>query len=187
MKKIFLTFAVVGFGATVAFAQVTPEPETEHQQEELKIEKLSNSAEMEGKKKIEMSELPLAVQEAFQNSEFNEWEVAAIYEVDASQEGMEGDENINLSATPEEAVTSEDVTYEISLISKDMKDEIEDTQEAVTEEQEEATEENVVVTTETVEVKIPALLLQYDKEGKLLKQEEQKNDGQLEELENEKY
>lgn len=184
MKKIFLTFAVVGFGATVAFAQVTPEPETEQQQEELQVEKLSNSAEMEGKKKIEMSELPLAVQEAFQNSEFKEWEVAAIYEVEAVPEG-EG--NINMNATPEENVASEDVTYEISLISKDMKDEIQDTEEAVSEEQEEAVEENVEVTTETVQVEIPALLLQYDKEGKLLKQEEQKNDGQLEELENEKY
>lgn len=186
MKKIFLTFAVFGFGATVAFAQTTPEVETEQPQEELQVEKLSNTAEMEGKKKIEMSELPAAVQEAFQNSEFNDWEIAAIYVVEATQE-----ENINLSATPEENAAPEDVTYEISLISKDMKDEIEDTEEVVAEEQEEATEEiveeKVEVTTETVEVEIPALLLQYDKEGNLLKQEEQKSDSKIEELENEQY
>jgi hypothetical protein len=182
MKKIFLTFAVFGFGATVAFAQTNPEVETEQAQTELQVEKLSNSAEMEGKKKIEMSELPAAVQEAFQNSEFKDWEVAEIYEVEASQE-----ENINMSATAEESASSEDVTYEINLISKDMKDEIEDSEEAVAEEQEEAVEENVEATTETIEVEVPALLLEYDKEGKLLKQEEQKSDNKLEELENEQY
>jgi hypothetical protein len=182
MKKIFLTFAVFGFGATVAFAQTNPEVETDQPQTELQVEKLSNSAEMEGKKKIEMSELPAAVQEAFQNSEFKDWEVAEIYEVEATQE-----ENINMSATAEESASSEGVTYEINLISKDMKDEIEDSEEAVAEEQEEAVEENVEATTETVEVEVPALLLQYDKEGKLLKQEEQKSDNKLEELENEQY
>lgn len=182
MKKIFLTFAVFGFGATAAFAQTNPEVETDQPQTELQVEKLSNSTAMEGKKEIEMSELPAAVQEAFQNSEFKDWEVAAIYEVEATQE-----ENINLSATPEESAASEEATYEISLISNDMKDEIEDSEEAVTEEQEEAVEENVEATTKTVEVEVPALLLQYDKEGKLLKQEEQKNDSQLEGLENEQY
>jgi hypothetical protein len=182
MKKIFLTFAVFGFGATVAFAQTNPEVETDQPQTELQVEKLSNSTEMEGKKKIEMSELPAAVQEAFQNSEFKDWEVAEIYEVEATQE-----ENINLSATSEESASSEEVTYEISLLSKDMKDEIEDSQEAVAEGQEEAVEENVEATTETIEVEVPALLLQYDKEGKLLKQEEQKSDNKLEELENEQY
>ncbi len=180
MKKIFLTFAVFGLGATAAFAQTTPEVETEQPQTELQVEKLSNAAEMEGKKEIEMSELPAAVQEAFQNSEFKDWEVAAIYEVEAAQE-----ENIQLSNTAEENAASEGVTYEISLISNDMQDEIEDSEEAIAEEQEEAVEENVEATTATVEVKVPAILLQYDTEGKLLKQEEQKSDNGLEEVENE--
>lgn len=176
MKKLFLTFAVVGLGAATAFAQ---EVESVQQQEELQIEKLSNPAEMEGKKAIEMSELPQAVQDAFQNSEFKDWEVAAVYAVEAPQE-----ENIQLSNTPEEtAVPEENITYEISLVSQEIEEEIEEAEEAVTEAQEEATGEQVEVSTETVKVAVPALLLSYDKEGKLLKQEEQKNDSPLEEKE----
>ena len=176
MKKIFLTFAAFTFGASVAFAQTDTEAPVESQ-DELQVEKLSNNAVAEGKKEIDISQLPAAVQDAFKNSEFKDWEVAAVYEVEA---GAEQTENMAISTE----ATTEGPTYEISLVSKDMKDEIKDTQEAIADEQEDAKEEgDVEVTTETVSVKVPAVSLHYDQEGKLLKQEEQKPENELDEME----
>ncbi|WP_017731377.1 hypothetical protein [Nafulsella turpanensis] len=171
MKKIFLTFAAFSFGATVAFAQTEQETPVEPQSE-LQVEKLSNSVAEEGKKEIDMAQLPAAVQEAFENSEFNDWEVAAVYEVEAVNE--------NMAATTE--APAEGPVYEISLISKDMKDEIKDTEEAIADEQEEAVEEEeIAVTTETVEVKVPSLALRYDQEGTLIEQKQLKAEEEIEE------
>ena len=171
MKKIFLTFAAFSFGATVAFAQ-TEQGTPAESQNELQVEKLSNSVAEEGKKEIDMTQLPAAVQEAFKNSEFKDWEVAAIYEVEAAKE--------NMAATTE--TPAEGPVYEISLISKDMKDEIKDTEETIADEQEDAAEEEVAVTTETVKVEVPSLALRYDQEGNLIEQKQLKGDGSLEEV-----
>ena len=173
MKKIFLTFAAFTFGASVAFAQTEQEKPVEAQ-DELQVEKLSNSAAEEGKKEIDLNQLPAAVLEAFESSEFNDWEVAAVYEVEAANE--------NMAATPQ--ANTEAPVYEISLISKDMKDEIQDTEEAIADEQEDAVEENqTVVSTETVEAKVPSLSLRYDQEGTLLEQKQVKGNEELEEIE----
>lgn len=175
MKKIFLTFAAFSFGASVAFAQTEQETPIEAQ-DELQVEKLSNSVAVDGKKEIDMNLLPAAVKEAFENSEFKDWKVAAVYEVEA------GAGNENMAATSEAA--TEGPVYEISLISKDMKDEIQDAEEEIADEQEDAVEEDEVnITTETVELKVPALSLTYDQEGKLLEQKQLKVEEKLEEIE----
>ena len=175
MKKIFLTFAAFTFGASVAFAQ-TEQKKPVEAQDELQVEKLSNSVAEEGKTEIDLQQLPAAVLEAFESSEFNDWEVAAVYEVEA------GAEKENMSAAPE--ANTEGPTYEISLISKDMKDEMKDTEEAIADEQEEAVEEEeIAVSTETVDVKVPALSLRYDQEGTLLEQKQLKGSEELEEIE----
>lgn len=200
MKKILLSLTVLTFGASAAFAQTETETETqldtqtemevetqqEIQTEDLQIERLSNKAEASDKREIEMSELPAAVQEAFQNSEFADWEVSGIYETAAPSEEApaEAAETEIMEPATEEAAAaaagetaSEEVAYEILLISKDMKDEIEDTQEAVQEENEDAIEDGeAAVSTETVKVEIPGVVLKYDSEGQLISQEDQKSE-----------
>lgn len=187
MKKILLSITALTFGATVAFAQTeieTPETQQETQSEEIAVERLTSESEA-GKRKIEMTELPASVQEAFQNSEFKDWEVAEIYEVGAA---ITEDATVDPSTTtPEDAaqgIATSEASYEILVISKDMKDEIEDTQETIQEETEEILEEGEAaeVSTETVKVEIPAVVLKYDNQGQLLEQKEQKS-----ETENEQY
>lgn len=191
MKKILLSLTALTFGASVAFAQTEMEAETqqetqeiqETQTEELQIERLSNNSEASDKKKIEMSELPEAVQEAFQNSEFADWEVSGIYEVGTQAAEAPETEVMEPAATEEAAVTepaSEETSYEILLISKDMKDEIKDTQEAVQEENEDAAEDGeAAVSTENVAVEIPGVVLKYDSEGQLISQEDQKGNTEV--------
>lgn len=204
MKKILLSLTVLTFGASAAFAQTETETETqletqtemevetqqeaqEAQTEDLQIERLSNKAEASDKREIEMSELPAAVQEAFKNSEFADWEVSGVYETAAAAseevpaeatetEIMEPATEDAAAAAAGETVT-EEVAYEILLISKDMKDEIEDTQEAVQEENEDAIEDGeAAVSTENVKVEIPGVLLKYDSQGQLISQEDQKSE-----------
>lgn len=180
MKKIFLTFAALAFGATISFAQTNQENEQEHESDKLEIERLSNTAEATGKKKIEMSELPLQVQEAFQKSEYKDWEVAEIYEIEEAAQGWV-DEDIPLEEGQTEASLNSDYSYEIVLLSQDMKDEVEDSQEAVADEQEDALEEeDVAVSTETVKVEVPALILHFDQEGKLLQKQDQEGSNPAE-------
>ena len=204
MKKILLSLTALTFCASVAFAQeveVETQPsheetqtqpgQEEAQTEDLQIERLSNTAETSGKRKIEMSELPAAVQEAFQNSEFKDWEISGVYEVKAEASEAEG---MMEDATAEEAVTTEteeaatatetasqEASYEILLITKDMKDEIEDTQEIIQEEKEDAMEdgeEAAEIATEKVSVEIPGVVLKYNAEGELISQEDQKGEAE---------
>lgn len=171
MKKIFLSITAFTFCATVSFAQTETGIQEDQQQEELQVERLSEKPEMAGKNKIEMSELPAGVQQSFQESEFKDWKVAEVYELQAadSPEGQEG------------MPTEEEAAYEILLISQDLKEEIADTRETVAEEKKEAqTDEEVEISTEKVMVEVPAVVLQYDKEGKLLKQEERPETNETE-------
>lgn len=93
MKKTFLTFVAVGFGASVAFAQ-TAEPIEVQQQEAPQMEQTQPSEdamiqeEQGERKKVEMAELPSAVQEAFQNGAYSDMEIVAIY-VEAPEEAAE--------------------------------------------------------------------------------------------------
>lgn len=208
MKKILLSLTALTFCASVAFAQeveVETQPsheetqtqpgQEEAQTEDLQIERLSNTAETSGKRKIEMSELPAAVQEAFQNSEFKDWEISGVYEVKAEASEAEG---MMEDATAEDAITTEteeateeaatatetasqEASYEILLITKDMKDEIEDTQEIIQEEKEDAMEdgeEAAEIATEKVSVEIPGVVLKYNAEGELISQEDQKGEAE---------
>lgn len=165
MKRIFLTFAAVAFGATVSFAQTSQEYEQEHESGKLEIERLSNTVETEAKKKIEISELPLQVQEALQNSEYKDWEVAEIYEIEEAGQGWV-DEDIPLEEGQTAASLISDFSYEIVLLSEDLKDETEDKQKDAIQ------EEDVAVSTETVNVEVPAIILHFDQEGKLLQKQQ---------------
>lgn len=166
MKKLFLTIAAVAIGSTLSFAQSSGDQESG----KLEIERLSNTAETTAKKKIDINELPLQVQEALQKSEYKDWEIAEIYEIEEEGRGWV-DEDIPLEEGQTAASLISDFSYEIVMLSQDMKDEIEDSQEAISDEQEEALEEEAALTTETVQVEVPAIILHYDQEGKLLKKE----------------
>lgn len=171
MKKIFLTFTALAFGATISFAQTDQEYEQDHEGDKLEIERLSNTSETSGKKKIEMSELPLQVQEAFQKSEYNNWEVAEIYEIEEPLQGWV-DEDIPLEEGQTEASLISDFFYEIVLLGTD---EVKDSQEAIADEQENAIveEDAAASSTETEEAAAPTLiLLHFDEEGKLLQKQE---------------
>ena len=182
MKKVFLSITALTFGASVAFAQTNETEVQQDQNSDLQIERLSDSPEEAGKKKIELGELPATVHEAFKASEYKDWEVQEIYEISSSStEGQEMTSDAGIAPAGEEA------TYEIRLISKDMKEEITDSQEAIEEVQEDATEaddaEEANVSTETVEVEVPAVVLKYDKDGNLIKDNEQEETNETETLE----
>ena len=182
MKKVFLSITALTFGASVAFAQTNETEVQQNQNSDLQIERLSNSPEEAGKKKIELGELPSAVHEAFKESEFKDWEVQEVYELSApATEGQEMTSDAGIAPAGEEAA------YEIRLISKDMKDEISDSQEAIEDVQEDAAEadeaEEANVSTETVKVEVPAVVLQFDKEGNLIKQDDQNEANETETLE----
>jgi hypothetical protein len=172
MKKLFLTFAVLSFVTTVSFAQTNQDPEAAetYESNQLEIERLSNTAETTSKKKIEISELPLQVQEALQNSAYQEWEVAEIYEIQQPSDVRLDDDDPRVDEPQYE------YNYEILLISEEVKEELEDSQETIAEEQqeiqEEEEEEDVAVSTETLQVEVPSLTLHYDQTGELLDKQE---------------
>lgn len=160
----------MAFGATVSFAQT----DQDYEGGKLEIERLSNTsntAETSDKKKIEISELPLQVQEALQRSEYKDWDVAEIYEIQEAAPGWV-DEDIPLEEGQTAASLNSDFSYEIVLLSQDTEDEIENSQDTIAEEQEELPVENAAEGTETIQVESPAVILLYDEEGKLLKQQE---------------
>lgn len=103
MKKTFLTLVAVGFSFSVAFAQTetveTPQPET--QEQTAPAEEMT--AQEEGRTEVEMAALPVAVQDAFKNGQYSNYEVLAIYEV---------------SAESTEAVATEGTVYEFELAEK---------------------------------------------------------------------
>ena len=162
MKKTFLTFVALGFGVSVAFAQTT-DPQEVPQEENQPIQTEQNDAmvaqEEEGRKQIEMYELPVAVQDAFKNGQYKDYEVLAIYEVSAEpQEGadseMEGTEG---------ATVAQGVTYEIELAA-----------EGESYGNEQAVEEDGMgnVELERVSARQPDVVLQFDENGQLIKEEQ---------------
>lgn len=158
MKKTFLTLVAFGFGASVAFAQ-TPVPQEETQQGvQTEQDDATLSQEEEGRTQIEMYELPVAVQDAFKNGQYKDYEVLAIYEVSAEpQEGaateMEGTEG---------ATVAQGVTYEIELASEG---ESYGTEQAVEDGME-------GVETERVSARQPDVVLQFDANGQLINEEQ---------------
>ncbi len=159
MKKTFLTFVALGFGLSVAFAQETTP--VEEGQEGIQVEQndATMAQEQDGRKQIEMYELPVAVQDAFKNGQYKDYEVLAIYEVSAEdQQGAEGE----MQAAEGEAV-QQGVKYEIELASEG---ETYGNEEAVEEEGMEGVE------TERVSARQPDVILQFDENGQLIKEEQ---------------
>lgn len=160
MKKTFLTLVAFGFGASVAFAQ-TPVPQEETQQGvQTEQDDAMLPQEEEGRTQIEMYELPVAVQDAFKNGQYKDYEVLAIYEVSAEpQEGaateMEGTEGT--------ATIAQAVTYEIELASEG---EAYGSEQAVEEDGMEGIE------TERVSARQPDVVLHFDANGQLINEEQ---------------
>lgn len=159
MKKTFLTLVAFGFGASVAFAQ-TPVPQEETQQGvQTEQDDAMLSQEEEGRTQIEMYELPVAVQDAFKNGQYKDYEVLAIYEVSAEpQEGAATE----MEGTEEEATVAQGVTYEIELASEG---ESYGTEQAVEDGME-------GVETERVSARQPDVVLQFDANGQLINEEQ---------------
>lgn len=170
MKKLFLTLALVAIGSAISFAQSSGDAESG----KLEIERLSNTAETSAKKKIDITELPLQVQEALQQSAYRDWEIAEIYEIEEEGRGWV-DEDIPLEEGQTAASLISDFSYEIVMLNQDLEDEIEDSRETISDEQEVALEEETAISTETVKIDVPAIILHYDEEGKLLKKEGQED------------
>ncbi len=90
------------FAVAAANAQVTPsETETED------TTAMEETMPMQDKKEIELSEAPEAVQTAFQESEYAEWEVVSAYEVTS-------DEGTMYEMTVSDGSTEETVTFDES-------------------------------------------------------------------------
>ncbi len=124
MKKTFLSLVAMGFGVSVAFAQTAPaEIESTGTQttEEVQEQPMENVAEAEAekdRKKVEMSALPVATQVAFQNGDYSEHEVLAVYEV-AAEEGSEAKiYEFELAKEAQGSGTSEIEGVEIEKVSE---------------------------------------------------------------------
>lgn len=154
-------------------AQVSPtedtEQNTQQQTEEtteavddLEYERLSDQPEegymdedmdamrMEGAEEIQPDALPAEVQQAFSEGEYADWKIVKAHKV--AGDAMNPDES-----------------YKLMVVSEDMEDEIQDSQDVVGEEAEEGAE----VVQQEVKVKVPALVLHYDKNGQLISAEEE--------------
>ena len=141
MKKTFLTLAAIVFGFSVSFAQ-TVEPAAAPQEEAQEQTMPANDmAEAEqGRTEVEMAALPVAVQDAFKNGQYSDYDVLAIYEVSAE----EGD-----------ATATEGTVYEFELAQQA--------------EATEATELEGVET-ENVSVRSADVILQIDENGQVIEE-----------------
>lgn len=135
-----MTIVAVGFGVSVAFAQTTP---TQEDQSTIQTEQTTEIQEAEqGRRSVEMSELPLAVQEAFTSGEYSEWQVLGIYEKSSE--------------------TAEGLVYEFELAQAS----------EATEAAEGANDELAGVETERVSVRQPDLILQLNENGEILEEKD---------------
>lgn len=75
-----MTFVAVGFGVSVAFAQTTPTQEDQSTIQTEQSTEIQDAQQDQDRRLVEMSELPLSVQESFTNGDYSEWQVLAIYE-----------------------------------------------------------------------------------------------------------
>lgn len=96
MKKIVLTIIAVGFGATVSFAQVTGSESQQQQQQEnvdeiiiTEREAVQREGEEEQRTRLSMQDLPEEVQDGFQESEYSEYQVLGVFELDEEAAAIE--------------------------------------------------------------------------------------------------
>lgn len=105
MKKLFLTIVAVGFSFSLGFAQTTgtdaaqqEQQDSRLQQEELhevivyERERVRRADEAE-KRRVGMDALPDAVQEAFRESEYSDWQILAIFELEGEAAAIEVEED----------------------------------------------------------------------------------------------
>lgn len=122
MKKTLMTFLAVGFGVSVAFAQTTGEgthQDTEYNQQQTTQQSdnvYGQDQEEEGKRRIEMYELPVAVQDAFQNGQYSNYEVLAIYEMTDDQDQRQGTAGVGTDTGMAEGVK---YAFELAQNSQD--------------------------------------------------------------------
>ena len=146
MKKTFLTFIAVGFGFSVAFAQTTPTQENQQDAQVQTEQSIANQSEQD-KRQVEMSELPQETQDAFQNGEYSDLQVLAIYETIQKAEDV---------AT----MTDKGTIYEFELAQTEG-----NTTDAGT------TDEGLAgVETERVSVRQPDIILHIDDQGQVVKE-----------------
>lgn len=162
MKKTLMTFVAVGFGVSVAFAQTTT-PQEEAQGNQTEQTEAMPGQDEEGRTRIEMYELPVAVQDAFKNGQYKGYEVLAIYEVtpEAQETQMQG--------TDGEAVAQQEVMYEIELASNAATEDY-NNQQTMEEDGMEGVE------TERVSAREPEVVLVFDATGQLVKEEQPEED-----------
>lgn len=189
MKKTALTFVAMAFGTCVAFAQTNPtqEDQTINTEETITTDQMSDAPEdeMAGRRVLQVEELPEAVQASLQSSDFKDWEIVSVTEMQANAHGQTTRENMANVEGQENAATGAEnaaVFYEVELVSKDMQDEISDTQEQTEDLQEEVVEEGNagVVEETTVDVQVPGVVLRFDQSGQLISQTERADDAATE-------
>ncbi len=104
MKKLMIMAAFSFFAVAAANAQVTP---AETETEDTTSMQMEEATPMQDERKeIELSEAPEAVQTAFQDSEYADWEVVSAYEV-TSDEGTTYEMTISDGSTEETVVFDE--------------------------------------------------------------------------------
>jgi hypothetical protein len=105
MKKIFLTVIAVGFSFSHVFAQATGTEATQQEQQDTRLqqeephevivyerERVRREDDAE-RKRVGMDALPDAVQEAFRESEYSDWQVLAIFELEGEAAAIEVEED----------------------------------------------------------------------------------------------
>ena len=147
MKKIFLTFLAVGFGFSVAFAQTAPAQENQQEAQDQTKQSLAAQGEQD-KRQVEMNELPQEAQDAFNNGQYSDMQVIAIYEK-------------NSDPKKDAAMTTEQKTiYEFELAQAEEGTEAGTTDDGL-----------AGVETERVSARQPDIILQIDENGEVVKEE----------------
>lgn len=163
MKKILMTFVAVGFGVSVAFAQTT---ETGTQQDTGMDQQQTESVygqDEEGKRRVEMYELPVAVQDAFKNGQYSDWEVLAIYEKTDDGSQQQGTEGVGIDTG-----TEQDVTYAFELVQNGQGD-----QSAMGQQEGTTTDDGMGgIQTERVSEREPDMIVHFDANGQVVKEKD---------------
>lgn len=166
MKKTLMTFLAVGFGVSVAFAQTTGEgtqQDTEYNQQQTQQSEVYGQDE-EGKRRVEMYELPVAVQDAFKNGQYSDWEVLAIYEMTDDKSHRQGTEGVGMDT---EAGQDEGVTYAFELVRNGQDDQ------GVMGQEETTTDDGMGgVQTERVSEREADMIVHFDENGQVVKEKD---------------
>lgn len=146
MKKTLLTFIAVGFGFSVAFAQTTPTQENQQEAPVQTEQSVADQAEQD-KRQVELSELPQEAQDAFNNGQYSDMQVLAIYEKTSDP-------------AKDAALTKEQTTiYEFELAQAEEGTDASTTDDGL-----------AGVETERVSARQPDIILHIDEKGQVVKE-----------------